>query len=105
MTYDELLKTTAEKKTSAIRELNKAVNNPLSGFLARAEIERRPGSVAWYYLAHDFCDAIINNLDELLASVENQYEKDDIVRIYMAYYDDDPDLYELLPVEAQLFTE
>ena len=32
-------------------------------------------------------------------------EAREMTDIYMAWYDDDPDLYELLPVEAQLFTE
>lgn len=105
MTYDELLRTTAEKKASAVRSLNNAIRDPRAGFLASAEIERKPGSIAWCFLAHDFCEAIINHLDELLDSVDSQYEKDDIVRIYMAYYNDEPDLYDLLPAEAQLFTE
>lgn len=102
MTYAELLRATGERKLKAVRELNAAIENPSIGFLARSEIQRDPGMVAWLWLAKDFCQAIAENLDELLASVE-EYERDDIVRIYMAYYDDAPDLYDLLPVEAQLF--
>ena len=102
MTYEELLRTTGERKLKAVAELNSAMANPQLGFLAEAEIRKDPGMVAWLWLAKDFCEAIAENLDELLASVE-EYERDDIVRIYMAYYDDDPDLYDMLPIEAQLF--
>ena len=102
MTYEELLKTTAERKASAVKSLNKAINDPALGFLCQEEIRRDPGMVAYLWLAEGFCQAIAENLDDLLASVE-EYDRDDIVRIYMAYYDDDPDLYDLLPVEAQLF--
>ena len=102
MTYAELLRTTGERKQKAVAELNSAMANPQLGFLARGEIQRDPGMVAWLWLAKDFCEAIAANLDELLASVE-EYERDDIVRIYMAYYDDDPDLYDMLPIEAQLY--
>lgn len=104
MTYAELLKTTAEKKAKVIHDLNKGLRDPQLGFLVKADLERNLGNVAYYWLAKDFCEAIADNLDDLLASVD-KYDGDDIVRIYMAYYDDDPDLYELLPVEAQLFTE
>jgi len=102
MTYDELLKATAKKKKEVVRQLNKAINDPAMGFLCEAEIKRKPGTVAWYWLAEEFCKTIAEHLDELVASVD-KYDADDIVRIYMAYYDNDPDLYQMLPVEAQLF--
>ena len=102
MTWDELLRITGERKLKAVRELNAAIENPSLGFLARSEIQRDPGMVAWLWLAKDFCEAIADNLDDLLASVP-EYDRDDIVRIYMAYYDSDPDIYDMLPIEAQLF--
>lgn len=103
MTYQELLKETAEKKRKAIRELNTALRGK-AGFLVKAEIERNPGKVAWLWLAQEFCESIAEHLSELTESAE-EYEKMEISSIYMAYEDSDPGLYEMLPVEAQLFTE
>ena len=102
MTWDELLRITGERKQKAVAQLNTAIENPSLGFLAQSEIQRDPGMVAWLWLAKDFCEAIADNLDDLLASVP-EYDRDDIIRIYMAYYDNDPDIYDMLPVEAQLF--
>lgn len=42
MTYSDLLKETADKKKTAIAELNEALKGP-AGFLVKAEIERDPG--------------------------------------------------------------
>lgn len=103
MTYAELLRMTGEKKRKAVRELNAAINHPAFGFLCKAEVERKPGTVAWAYLAREFCETLAEHLDELMQSASG-YEQDDILRIYMAYEDSDPDLYEMLPEEAQLFT-
>ena len=103
MTYTELLETTATKKADAIRQLNKALRDPSFGFLAKAEIERKPGAVAWHWLAKEFCQTIAEHIDELIDSA-GSIEKDEILHIYYAYYDDDPNIYELLPVEAQLFS-
>lgn len=102
MTYDELLKTTADRKAKAIEELNTAISHPQLGFLSREEIRRDPGMVAWLWLAKGFCETVAEHLDELLASVD-EYDRNDICRIYMAYEDSDPDLYDMLPLEAQLF--
>lgn len=46
-------------------------------------------------------------IDEFIdqAGGVNTEEAHEIGDIYMAYEDDDPDLYNLLPVEAQLFAE
>ena len=104
MTYAELLRTTADRKQKAICQLNAALRDPACGFLVKAEIERKPGSVAWLYLAQDFCQAIAEHVDELMESAD-QFEKDEIMSIYYGYYDDDPDLYQRLPIEAQLFDE
>lgn len=106
MTYAELLKTTAEKKKAAIRQLNKALHGP-TGFLAKAEMEKNPGSVAWCFLAREFCETLAEHMDELIDSVGGVGSPDsyEICDIYMAYENSEPELYELLPVEAQLFTE
>lgn len=102
MTYQELLQQTAARKKKAIRELNEALSGNL-GFLARAEMERDPGMVAWLWLAKGFCETLADNIDEIYASADC-FEQRDIYDIYAAYENDEPDLYELLPVEAQLFT-
>lgn len=108
MTYEELLRITAEKKRKAVKELNEAVKpgNPL-GFLAKAELERNPGAVAWNWLAKDFCETLAEHIDEFLEQTGDvdSIEAREIGDIYMAYEDDDPDLYELLPTEARLFDE
>lgn len=100
MTYDELLKETATKKREAIAEINTALKGPC-GFLIKAEIEKAPGKVAWHYLAREFCEKLAEHIDEFMQ------EGDDVAReageIYMAYEDGDSDLYNYLPVEAQLF--
>ena len=106
MTYDDLLKATAEKKRAAIAELNAALKGP-GGFLVKAEIERKPGSVAWLWLAKDFCETLAQHVGEFIEQTGDvdSLEAREIGAIYMAYEDDDPDLYDLLPLEAQLFAE
>lgn len=104
MTYADLLKATAERKTKVIRQLNAAVNHPQLGFLSKAEIERDPGMVAWLWLAEGFCRTLAENWEEIWSSAD-ELEREDIGRIYVAYEESDPDIYNLLPVEAQLFTE
>ena len=105
MTYQELLDITREKKRKAISELNEALRGP-AGFLVRAEIENNPGKVAWTYLAREFCESLAQNISDFFdqdgAFSPDAYEYG---AIYMAYEEDDPDLYDMLPVEAQLFTE
>ena len=102
MTYNELLKETEIKKQKAIKDINKSLRGPM-GFLIRADIENNPGKIAWSFLAREFCETLAEHLDEISESV-NERDRFDICRIYMAYEDDDEDLYELLPIEAQLFT-
>ena len=105
MTYPELLQITEEKKRTAIRDINKALRGP-AGFLVRAEIEKNPGAAAWSYLAREFCETLADHVEEFMEQAGgDSYEACEILDIYMAYYDGDPDIYHLLPVEAQLFTE
>lgn len=106
MTYQELLATTAEKKKEAIRDINKAINGP-AGFLAKAEIERDPGMVAWLWLGKEFCETLADHVGEFIEATGDIDSLDarEIGSIYMAYEDSDPDLYYMLPVEAQLFEE
>ncbi len=103
MTYQDLLTITARKKAEAIKNLNKALEGPC-GFLVRAEIKRDPGSVAWSFLAREFCETLAEHISEFFdqdgADSPVAYEYG---AIYMAYEDSDPDLYDMLPVEAQLF--
>ena len=104
MTYEELLTQTAQKKRKAVKELNNALNSP-TGFLVRAEIERDPGMVAWLWLVKEFCEALADHVGEWMEYYGNAPEAYEIATIYMMYEDSDPDLYNYLPVEAQLFTE
>lgn len=101
MTYDELLKKTAEKKRKVIAEINAALRGPC-GFLVKAEMEGDLGKAAWSLLAREFCETLAEHIDEFME------EDEDVAReareIYMAYEDRNPDLYNILPVEAQMFT-
>lgn len=102
MTYQDLLRETAAKKKEAIKDINKAVR---SSFLAKAELERNPGMVAWLWLAQEFCEKLAEHVEEFIEQEGDidSYTAREIGAIYMAYEDDDPDLYELLPTEAKLF--
>lgn len=103
MRYEELLKKTAQRKQKAVKELNQALRGN-TGWLVRAEIERDPGSVAWLYLAKDFCEELAEHIDEFMEEFGlDTPDSREISDIYMAYYDDRTDLYDLLPTEARLF--
>ena len=106
MTYQDLLQKTAQRKREAISELNKALSGD-AGWLVQAEIERNPGGVAWLWLAEEFCAELANHVGEFIEQTGDIDSLDarEIGKIYMAYEDGDPGLYDLLPVEAQLFTE
>ena len=105
MTYKELLEITAEKKRKAIAELNAALKGP-TGFLVKAEIERNPGKVAWAVLAREFCETLAEHVDELIEQAGGDtLEAHEVMEIYMAYEDGNEDIYDYLPVEAQLFDE
>lgn len=103
MTYSELLAITAEKKKKAIRELNSALRGK-AGWLVESEIKRNPGMVAWLWLAKEFCETLAENFDEIYSAAD-EGDRWEISDIYMGYEDGRKDLYDLLPVEAQLFTE
>ena len=102
MTYSELLKITQHRKDCAIKEINSTIKK---SFLAEAEIKRNPGMVAWLWLAKDFCETLAEHIDEFLEQTGDvdSLEAREIGSIYMAYEDDDENLYELLPIEARLF--
>lgn len=102
MTYTELLRKTATRKKRALRDISKALSGP-AGDLAASELQRAPGSVAWFYLAEGFCRALADHFDELMEQA-SELQAHEICDICMAYHDRDPGLYNLLPVEAQLFT-
>lgn len=106
MTYTELLAETAKKKKRAIEDLNAALNGAY-GFLAKAEIERDPGMVAWLWLGKEFCETLAEHVGEFIeqAGGVDTAEAREIGDIYMAYEDGDPDIYYRLPYEAQLFEE
>ena len=67
MTYAELLRATEAKKRRLIKQFNSAMKNPKTGFLVRHELESKPGTIAYLWLAKDFCDYIINHYEELIA--------------------------------------
>lgn len=71
----------------------------------KAEIERDPGTVAWLWLAKDFCENLAEHVEEFMEQTGDidSTEAREIGSIYMAYEDNDPDLYEMLPTEARLF--
>ena len=100
MTYEELLKKTAAKKRETIADLNAALKGP-AGFLVKAEIEKKPGNVAWFALAQEFCEKLAEHIDEFMDEGEDTAHE--VMQIYMAYEDGDKDLYEYLPTEARLF--
>lgn len=102
MTYNELLKETAEKKRKVIAEINSALKGPC-GFLVKAEIEKYPGKVAWHYLAREFCEKLAEHIDEFMEEIEDVARE--VGEIYMAYEDGDSNIYSYLPIEAQLFEE
>jgi len=104
VTYDDLLKATSEKKQKAIAEINSALNGPC-GFLIKAEIEKDPGMVAWHYLAREFCEILAEHVSEFIEQAGGAYSSEarEIGDIYMAYEDGAKDIYNYLPVEAQLF--
>lgn len=104
MRYEELLAETDAKKRDAVAELNAALEGPC-GFLVKAEIEKDPGKVAWHYLAKEFCEKLAEHVDEFIeqAGGVDSIEAREIGDIYMAYEDGDSNIYDLLPVEAQLF--
>ena len=68
MTYNELLQETAEKKRKVIAEINEALEGPCD-FLVKSEIEKNPGSVAWHYLAREFCEKLAEHVDEFIEQV------------------------------------
>lgn len=103
-TYEDLLKDTAQKKIKARREINKALQGK-AGFLVKAEIERNPGMVAYLWLAKEFCETLAEHIGEWMNDDPWDFQTHEIFDIYTAYENDDPDLYDLLPVEAQLFTD
>lgn len=100
MTYNELLRETAEKKRKVVAEINSALKGPC-GFLVKAEIEKDPGKTAWHYLAREFCEKLAEHIDEFMDEGEDVARE--VGEIYMAYEDGDRDIYSLLPIEAQLF--
>lgn len=102
MTYNDLLQETAEKKRKALAELNAALKSE-AGFLVKSEIKRDPGGVAWAYLAREFCEKLAEHIDEFMDEGEGTAQE--VSEIYMAYEDGGENLYELLPLEARLFTE
>lgn len=104
MTYDDLLRETAERKRKARADIKRALSGR-AGFLAKAELDRDPGAVAWLWLAKDFCETLAEHIDEWMSDDPWDYRNRELADIYMAYEDGRSDLYELLPVEAQLFTD
>ena len=103
MTYAELLQETAKKKQNAIKEINAGLKGP-AGFLVEADIKKNPGKYAWSLLGREFCETLAENMSEILEGLD-EWDQREIYDIYVAYEDDDPDIYYKLPYEAQLFEE
>ena len=104
MTYQDLLAKTEQRKREAIQQINAAMSGK-AGFLCRAELERNPGAVAWLWLAKGFCEELAEHIGEWVSNDPWDMESREIADIYMAYEDGAADLYDYLPVEAQLFAE
>lgn len=62
-------------------------------------------SVAWHYLAREFCEKLAEHVDEFIeqAGGVDTTEAREIGEIYMAYEDGSTNIYSYLPIEAQLF--
>lgn len=108
-TYQNLLEETAAKKQKWIHDINKALNGK-AGCLVKAELENKAGSIAWVCLAKEFCEKLAEHVSEWTTDADGNFDvnnpdAEEIGRIYMAYEDDDPDLYEMLPLEARLFDQ
>ena len=105
MTYKDLLESTATKKKTALKSLNEALKGPFGPYI-RDDIKRNQGSVAWLFLAKDFCETLAAHVEEFIEQTGdiNSIEAREIGDIFAAYENSDRRLYELLPVEAQLFT-
>ena len=71
------------------------------GFLVKAEIQRNPGGLAWYALAQWFVEQLAEHIDEFIEEGEDVARE--VIEIYESYEDGDSDLYQILPIEAQLF--
>lgn len=105
-TYEDLLRETEAKKRKFWADMEKAMRGP-AGFLVKAEIERNPGQIAYTYLAREFCEKLGEHIGDWCCDESGfknwDFEAQEIGAIYMAFEDDDPELYELLPYEARLF--
>lgn len=106
-TYQDLLEETAAEKKRITKQLNDALKGA-GGFLVKAEIEKNPGMCAWLWLAKGFCEKLAEHVSEWISDADGNFDvnnpdAEEIGRIYMADEDSDPDLYEMLPVEARLF--
>lgn len=102
MTYKDLLRETARKKEEALKVINDGLKGP-GGFLVKHELEQGLASVAWNLLAKDFCNTLYEHFDEIYDGLKEDYERQEVSDIYMAYYNNEDYLYDLLPLEAQLF--
>ena len=102
-TYYDLLKETNRKKQKVLREFDNALKGR-GGFLVKAEIERNPGGVAYTVLAREFCEKLAEYIEEWTEEFGmDSYEARELSDIYQTWYNDEPGLYDLLPVEAQLW--
>ena len=105
MTYWDLCKATEAKKQEVLKKFGKDLKGP-GGFLVQAEIERDPGMVAYLWLAKDFCETLADHIGEWVEELEaigDTATAREISDIYMGYEDGRHDLYDILPVEAQLW--
>jgi hypothetical protein len=106
-TYNDLLRETEQAKNAWWAQTRKALRGP-AGFLVKAEIEKDPGSVAYVFLAREFCEKLAEHIDEWTTDEQGNFDPwnlqaREIGDIYMAYEDGSSDLYDLLPTEARLF--
>ena len=100
MTYEELLKETAARKRGVLAGTDAALKGP-AGFLVEAEIKKDPGKADWFILAKDFCEKLVEHIDEFMD--EDEDTSREAMEIYMAYEDGGEGLYDLLPAGARLF--
>ena len=103
MTYYDLLEQTEQKKQKVLRDFAKALKGN-GGWLMKAEIKRNPGRVAYLWLAQEFCEILADHIGEWTEEFGmDSLEARELADIYQTWHNDEPGLYDLLPVEARLW--
>ena len=106
--YYHLLEVTQKRKEAFRRKYLAPLagkNLDLGQMLALEELRRNPGGLQRIFVGW-FLDELVNNCGDFIEQegIDGPNAKE-IYDITMAYEHDDPDLYDLLPVEAKLYED